>query len=85
MCIRDRLEAVRPVLVSLSGTVHSQRLDAVISFLTRLSRDKAQELIHQELVKVDGQIRTDVALSLIHIFCARKLFFRWAGFLIWIA
>ena len=57
----QELEAVRPVLVSLSGTVHSQRLDAVISFLTRLSRDKAQELIHQELVKVDGQIRTDVA------------------------
>ena len=57
----QELEAVRPVLVSLFGTVHSQRLDAVISFLTRLSRDKAQELIHQELVKVDGQIRTDVA------------------------
>ena len=57
----QELEAVRPVLVSLSGTVHSQRLDAVISILTRLSRDKAQELIHQELVKVDGQIRTDVA------------------------
>ena len=57
----QELEAVRPVLVSLFGTVHSQRLDAVISFLTRLSRDKAQELIHHELVKVDGQIRTDVA------------------------
>ncbi|HAO68603.1 MAG TPA: RNA-binding protein [Ruminococcaceae bacterium] len=55
------LELVRPVITPLSGTVHSQRLDAVVSFLTRLSREKAQELIRQEWVKVDGQIRTDLA------------------------
>ncbi len=55
------LEAVQPILMPLSGTVHSQRLDAVVSFLTGLSRNKAQEFIRQELVKVDGQIRVDVS------------------------
>ena len=40
---------------------HLQRLDAVVSFLTGLSRNKAQEFIRQELVKVDGQIRVDVS------------------------
>ena len=55
------LDSVKPVIKPLSGTVNSQRLDAVIAFLTRLAREKAQNLIRQELVKVDGQIRTDVA------------------------
>ncbi|MDD3192288.1 MAG: YlmH/Sll1252 family protein [Oscillospiraceae bacterium] len=55
------LDQIRPVVEPLNGTVHSQRLDAVVAFLTRLSREKAQELIRQELVKVNGQVRTDVA------------------------
>ena len=55
------LEAVQAILMPLSGTVHSQRLDAVVSFLTGLSRNKAQEFIRQELVKVGGQIRVDVS------------------------
>lgn len=59
----EALEKVMPVIKPLSGTVNSQRLDAVVAFLTRLAREKAQNLIRQELVKVDGQIRTDTAGS----------------------
>ena len=50
----QELEAVRPVLVSLSGTVHSQRLDAVISFLTRLSRDDSSGIGQSRWANPDG-------------------------------
>ena len=37
------------------GSVASPRLDAVLSFVCRLARGKAQELIEREAVTVDGQ------------------------------
>ena len=57
----QNLEELRPKLVCVSGTVSSARLDAVVAFLTHLSRGNAQEMIRQERVKVDGQVRTDIA------------------------
>ncbi len=55
------LDKLRPKQIVLTGTVSSNRLDAVVAFLARLSREKAQGMIRQELVKVDGQVRVDVA------------------------
>lgn len=57
----EDLENLRPKLIGVTGTVSSARLDAVVAFLTRQSRGSAQEMIRQERVKVDGQIRTDIA------------------------
>ncbi len=55
------LDSILPTIAPVKGTIPSPRLDAVVAFLTRLSREKAQGLIRQERVKVDGQIRTDTA------------------------
>ena len=47
---------VRPEFEIRDGSVASPRLDAVLSFVCRLARGKAQELIEREAVIVDGQI-----------------------------
>ena len=47
---------VRPEFEIRDGSVASPRLDAVLSFVCRLARGKAQELIEREAVTVDGQI-----------------------------
>ncbi len=43
-----------PVFEERSGSVASERLDAVLALAFRLSRDKAKELVLRELVFVDG-------------------------------
>lgn len=47
---------VRPEFEIREGSVASSRLDAVVSFVCRLARGKAQELIEREAVSVDGQL-----------------------------
>ena len=47
---------LRPEFEIRNGSVASPRLDAVLSFVCRLARGKAQELIEREAVTVDGQI-----------------------------
>ena len=46
---------IRPEFEIRSGSVASPRLDAVLSFVCRLSRGRAQELIMREAVTIDGQ------------------------------
>lgn len=46
---------VRPEFEIREGSVASPRLDAVLSFVYRLARGRAQELIDREAVAVDGQ------------------------------
>lgn len=47
---------VRPEFEIREGSVASSRLDAVVSFVCRLARGKAQELIEREAVSVDGHL-----------------------------
>ena len=47
--------AVRPEFEEREGSVASERLDAVLAFVFRLARGKAQELIDREAVIVDGR------------------------------
>ena len=46
---------LRPAFEELQGTVSSERLDAVVAMVWHLPRGKAQELVEQELVSVDGR------------------------------
>ena len=46
---------VRPAFEIREGSVASERLDAVLAFVLRLARNKAQELITREDVFVDGR------------------------------
>ena len=46
---------VRPAFEIREGSVASERLDAVLAFVLRLARNKAQELIAREDVFVDGR------------------------------
>ena len=55
---------VRPEFEIRDGSVASQRLDAVLSFVCRLARGKAQELIEREAVTVDGRIAVSGAYEL---------------------
>ena len=44
-----------PEFKEIEGTVSSERLDAIISFVYKLSRSKAQELVQVESVFIDGR------------------------------
>ena len=46
---------VRPEFEEREGSVASERLDAILAFVYRLARGKAQELIEREAVIVDGR------------------------------
>ena len=46
---------VRPAFTVEEGSVASERLDAVLAFVYRLSRGKAQELVAAEQVFIDGR------------------------------
>lgn len=48
----------------LSGSVASERLDAILAMVYRLSRTRAQELIRSEKVYLNGRITTDSGQSL---------------------
>ena len=47
--------SVRPEFEEREGSVASERLDAILAFVYRLARGKAQELIEREAVIVDGR------------------------------
>ena len=55
---------VRPEFDERSGSVASERTDAVLAFVYRLSRGKAQELISREAVSVDGRIISSAGQTL---------------------
>ncbi len=44
-----------PKFQELEGTVSSERLDAILAFVCKVSRQKAQELVSSEAVFVDGK------------------------------
>ena len=46
---------IRPEFEEREGSVSSERLDAILAMVYHLSRGKAQELVEQELVFVDGR------------------------------
>ncbi len=54
----------KPVWIPLKGTVSSNRLDALVSFLCRASRSVAATLIQKGVVKVNDQEVNSVTLSL---------------------
>ncbi|MCR5402611.1 MAG: RNA-binding protein [Butyrivibrio sp.] len=47
---------ITPSFKEIEGTVSSERLDAILALVYKLSRGKAQELIESEAVSVDGKI-----------------------------
>lgn len=53
-----------PAWEEVSGSVASDRLDAVLAMVYRLSRTKAQEMIAAENICIDGRIITDGSYSL---------------------
>lgn len=44
-----------PAFKEIEGTVSSERLDAILAFVYKLSRSKAQELVETESVFIDGR------------------------------
>ena len=46
---------IRPSFDEISGSVASERLDAVLAFVYRISRSQAQELVSRQLVFIDGR------------------------------
>ncbi len=55
---------VRPEFEVREGSVASERLDAVLAFVFRLARGKAQELITREAVFVDGRTAVSAGADL---------------------
>ncbi len=55
--------AVRPNLEEHSGIVTSNRLDSVIACVYRLSRSKAQDLIRQDKVFINGKLTENPAYA----------------------
>lgn len=47
---------IMPVFNEISGTVASERLDAILAFVYKLSRNEASRLIEEGAVAVDGHI-----------------------------
>ena len=43
------------VFEEVSGSVASERLDAVLAFVYHISRSQAQELVSRQLVFIDGR------------------------------
>lgn len=56
-------EGWAPETEPIAGTVASNRLDAIVGLLCRVSREKAAELIRTERVQVGGQAVTQVSAS----------------------
>ena len=46
---------IRPVFEEVSGSVASERIDAILAFVYHLSRSEAQKLIEAESVFIDGR------------------------------
>ena len=46
---------IRPSFEEISGSVASERLDAVLAFVYRISRSQAQELVSRQQVFIDGR------------------------------
>ena len=46
---------IRPAFEEVSGSVASERIDAIIAFVYHLSRSEAQKLIESEMVFIDGR------------------------------
>lgn len=46
---------IRPSFEEISGSVASERLDAVLALVYRISRSQAQELVSRQLVFIDGR------------------------------
>lgn len=65
-CERVPLDSccVKPRFQELSGSVASERLDAILAMIYHLSRGRAQELVERELVVVDGQLAGSAGLAL---------------------
>ena len=55
---------IRPSFEQIQGSVASERLDAVLAMACRISRTKAQTLISQEMVFVDGRTASSTSLTL---------------------
>lgn len=55
---------IRPRMEEVSGSVASERLDAVLAMVFHLPRGKAQELIDRECVFVDGKTITSAGSDL---------------------
>ena len=57
-------DRIRPEFEEREGSVASERLDAVLAFIFRLSRGKAQALIEGEAVSVDGRFVSSAGTAL---------------------
>lgn len=55
---------VQPKFIEVSGSVASQRVDAVLAMVWHLSRGRAQEVIKAENVFINGQTVTDPGYNL---------------------
>jgi len=55
---------IRPSFEELQGSVASERLDAILAMACRISRTKAQTLVTQELVYVDGRTASSASMTL---------------------
>lgn len=55
---------ITPNFIDVSGSVASERLDAVIAMVFKISRGKSQELIKSEKVFVDGHSLTEAGYDL---------------------
>ena len=55
---------IKPKFMDISGSVASQRLDAILAMVFRISRGKAQELIKSEYVSKDGRLLTEAGYNL---------------------
>lgn len=53
-----------PKFKEIEGTVSSERIDAILALVFRLSRNKAQDLIASESVIIDGKTITSPAVTL---------------------
>lgn len=55
---------ITPSFNEIEGTVSSERLDAILALVYKLSRSKAQELVESEAVSVNGRIFTNAGFDL---------------------
>ncbi len=54
-CVAASSCTILPTFREMEGSVSSERLDAILAMVYHLSRGKAQELVEQEQVMVDGK------------------------------
>lgn len=55
---------IKPKFIDISGSVASERLDAILAMVFRISRGTAQELIKSENVFIDGRSLTESGYNL---------------------